>query len=72
MSQIQIYLDESGLLGDKNVNTSLISILIITNKESLKFKGIKTKLQRKYKKELKTTPEIKFYNHSDEFIELAY
>jgi len=71
MTQIQIYLDESGLLGDKNVNISLISILIITDKESSKLKGIKTKLRRKYKKELKITPEIKFYKHSDGFIELA-
>jgi hypothetical protein len=71
MVQIQAYLDESGLLGDKNVNISLISILIITEKESLKLKNIKTKLRRKYKRELKITPEIKFYKHTDEFIELA-
>lgn len=64
-------LDESGSLGNKNINISVISILIINNKESLKLNNIKTKLRRKYKKELKITPEIKFYKHSKDFIELA-
>jgi len=71
MSRIQIYLDESGVLGDKNANIFVISILIITDKENLKLKSIKTKLQRKYIKKLKITSEIKFYKHNDGFIELA-